>query len=454
MRNIDKWRYFLKDIVSPDSYIDWGWYFAISAALQRRVWAGDIHLPIFPNLYVVLVGDAAVGKSLVVDRVESVLKHWNADFKHDDKKIEDDNIDVEEAAKGFKEMSDYEIQTFLKDKQVRSTGKRRALFPIASNAITYEALVRAIASNVQKYQFQIKSGGKFVEGAYMHCSTGFVLSELGSLFRKHTEDVVTFLQQTYDCGDYEYETKTQGKDEIKKCCVGILAGTTPSFMQRVFTDELLTEGIASRTIFVFETRNRFTKAIYKPMTQAQKEARSEVLDHLKQLATLYGHVKMEPGLEEYIEAWWKDEYNGVTRVNKATKLDHYYGRKNLHAVKLAMAMHFSESTDMLLTKADFDNALSLLARTEVNMHNALMLDNKNPINTVMKKIVSYIKRYGPQTMKDIVVEFYPICEGGMASLNEAIESALQIGKLRKEKIDSEYKLVITEVQESPEELES
>ena len=38
MTNIEKWRHFLKDLESPDMFVDWGFYSMIATALQRRVW--------------------------------------------------------------------------------------------------------------------------------------------------------------------------------------------------------------------------------------------------------------------------------------------------------------------------------------------------------------------------------------------------------------------------------
>ena len=75
MTNIEKWRYFLKDLESPDLFIDWGFYSMISTALQRRVWLFPDTFTLYPNLFVLLVGPPAAGKSRVISQVSEHIKN-------------------------------------------------------------------------------------------------------------------------------------------------------------------------------------------------------------------------------------------------------------------------------------------------------------------------------------------------------------------------------------------
>src|ERR1700678_3984880 len=75
MTNFEKWRAYTSDLSSPDSYIDWSWRFVISSSLQRRVWFGSDHMPLFPNMYVILVGEAGIGKGIVIGPATELLKH-------------------------------------------------------------------------------------------------------------------------------------------------------------------------------------------------------------------------------------------------------------------------------------------------------------------------------------------------------------------------------------------
>ena len=61
---------------SPDSFVNFGWYYVVAAALQRRVWYGSLTGdPLFPNPYIVFVADAGAGKGLVLGKCNELLKH-------------------------------------------------------------------------------------------------------------------------------------------------------------------------------------------------------------------------------------------------------------------------------------------------------------------------------------------------------------------------------------------
>ena len=75
MTNIEKWRHFLKDLESPDIFIDWGFYSMLATALQRRVWLYPDTFTLYPNLFTMLVGPPAAGKSRVISQVSEFIKN-------------------------------------------------------------------------------------------------------------------------------------------------------------------------------------------------------------------------------------------------------------------------------------------------------------------------------------------------------------------------------------------
>ena len=74
LTNFEKWRLYTDGLISPDNFIDFGWYFLISAALQRRVWTGPDHQRLYPNIYVIPVAEPGIGKGLVIKQVAELLK--------------------------------------------------------------------------------------------------------------------------------------------------------------------------------------------------------------------------------------------------------------------------------------------------------------------------------------------------------------------------------------------
>ncbi len=256
MSNMDRWKYYCSTIISPDSYIEWGMFYTIAAALQRRVWRGQLDgRPLFPNPYIIFTADPGVGKGLVITEVNKLLRYFKLEKEKD-------------------QVGETKTINFNEDK--KSGMEKPLLFQVGADATTYEALVKEISRSVRAYFYKENDKQK----AYIHSSLAFCLEEISSLFRKHTEDLVRFLLVTYDCGDYRYDTISRGRDFIKNCCLSLIGGTTPKFLKRVFSDELLNEGFASRCIFVFELSNRFDRLKPPDFSKEQMEEYNIILAHI------------------------------------------------------------------------------------------------------------------------------------------------------------------------------
>lgn len=337
---------------------------------------------------------------------------------------------MEEVAKD--DYKQAQAAEFGQDKEKKQREfEKPLLFPVAADATTYEALVRSLSKSLRHINYKKfdEKQNREVLGVYAHSSLCFCLEEISSLFRKRTEDTVHFMLQTYDCGDYEYDTKTQGKDRVRRCCLNFFGGTTPSFMQDCFEDALLTEGFSSRTFFIFASGNRKTQFFVPPLTQAQADGRTAIIEHIEKLSHLYGQVQMAPETEQWLEQWWKDSQ--TKRSNLSPKLNPYYGRKNLHVAKLGMAIHFSESTEMFIQREAFEKAIELLAREEKNMHYALGFDKNNPLAVPSRKVLKYIEQCGRKSFKELLAEFWEVLPNRKQDLEEIIEHLTAMAKIKR-----------------------
>ncbi len=435
--NFDKWQLYMRDFTSPQNYIDWGWLYLISASLQRRVWIGPDHSKLFPNIYTILVGDPGVGKGLVIKQVAEILKYHklqDPSSKAPPKNKELSQVDrelMEETAKADYEAAQKEEGSIEHSKEKRDKSyEKPLLIPVAADATTYEALVRAMSRAIRRINYTTydETTKRDTLSIYTHSSLCFCLEEISSLFRKRTEDLVHFLIQAYDCGDYTYDTKTQGKDRVRKCCLNFFGGTTPSFMQTTFDDQLLTEGFSSRTFFIFASQNRKTALWIPDLSPEQKQAYTHILRHVESLTKLYGKVSIEPSTAAWLEEWWKGAQN--ERPNTNLKLNPYYARKNIHVLKIAMALHFGESTEMSIKQQTFEKALKLLAEEEKRMHYALGLSTNNPLATPARKILQSIEVSGKRTKKQLLGEFWGDLPKGLSDLEEILEYLKANGKLK------------------------
>jgi hypothetical protein len=438
MTNFERWRHYMEWCNSPDNFIDFGFYYMVTAALQRRVFCGPAHRPLFPNIYGILTAEPGVGKGDVIKQVAIYLKHHVMTDPRQKPVVEKPPANSEDAvaqvaaeiiAKGEYDRHAAQEEKLNEGKDVKLLEKPLAI-PVASDAVTYEALITAMARSLRKIDYvklDETTGKKKVEFV-THSSLCFCLEEISSLFRKKTDDVVHFLLQAYDCGDYNYETIRRGKDRIRNCCLNFFGGTTPGFMQTVFNDQLLTEGFASRTFFIFASQNRKSSLYVPELSASQQVAKQSLLDHLGKLIKLYGHVQFSPESWEFLENWWQKAQQ--ERPNTNIKLNPYYARKNMHVQKIAMAMHFGESTDMMIELPVFERALKFLADEERKMHYCLGLDSANPLAKLKEKIQSFIKRGGEHTYKALLAEFWTACPRKPdEDIKEVLEHLLITGKI-------------------------
>lgn len=427
--NFDKWQSFMSGFISPQIFIDFGYYYLISASLQRRIWYGPPHSPLYPNQFMVLVGEPGIGKGLVLKQVASILRHHKMPKINSGKLppgIEGVNREVAEM------LAKTNLEDAEKDEQ---RGDKKGiepslLIPVAADATTYEALVAAMCRALRRkdYLYHDEKLNRTLTGIYTHSSLCFCLEELSSLLRRHADDVVQFLHVAYDCGDYKKDTKTQGVDKIQRCCLNFLAGTTPSFMQRTFTDGLLNEGFSSRALMLFAAKNRHSNLNIPDLTPEQELDRQAIIAHVEKLTHLYGRVTTTPETEEYLQDWWNRQQ--VEVVNRNEKLRHFRARLNIHMRKMAMAVHFGESTEMVISLEAHKKAIDMLEKAQTVMHHALVHGTANPLYKVGNRIMLFLEEVNGATSKELLVKFWDeLPNASMKQLEELLTHYIIMGKI-------------------------
>lgn len=432
MTNFERWQYWCKDLPSPQSYVDWGWYHLIGACLQRRVWCSATGQPCFPNKFTILTGRPGIGKGLVIKEVTSFMTHW----KQEDVLKDAGKVGSSQEEKVRSEtLAQLELDA-AREREYQGTTKQATelakplLFPMAADATSYQALILAIGDCYRRINYVDKNNKLQVYG---HSSISFALPELSSLFRSKTEDVINFLLGLYDCpDDYEYRTVSREKDKIRRGCVNFFAGTTPSFMRSTFDGRLADEGFTSRTFFIFAAKNRFSRFFIPDRNEQQVQCRLELLQHLRNLAMLFGKVEVDPETVAYLEDWWqKFEQNWTQRSNKSPQMIPYYSRKNIHVMKLAMAMHFGESVIMHIPLQRFKDAIEFLDNEEKSMHLAITLEGDNPQSRAIRRILDLLAT-GRKNFVELFIELQPYVGPSRKAAEEILDFLVDTNQIARE----------------------
>lgn len=413
MSNLEKWRLFTRDLQSPDSYINMGFYYLISSCLQRRIWYGPNEHRVFPNVYFIFVGEAGVGKGLVIGQVNYFLRY----FQRRDSKLADalvhnlittgirPTVATNKTPDGTRILdTDPEGGTIVAGKHKQS--KEPLMFPVAAEKTTVEALIQALAES----RCMIELPGETdlaPNGKYLYKSLAFCLEELSSLFgnKNLAEAIADFFLCAFDCKDYEYDTKHQGKDLLRKPCLNFLAGTTPTYMQRAFDSAVLNDGFCARSIFIYEFSNRHNKYKIEDLDEEQKKARQDLLWHVYRLSKVVGRVTFSPEAEAYLKYYFEELLpRGEVRANRNIKLNSYYARKKVHTWKMSMILHFADNYDMVISLATVKRALDVLADLEGRMHYALTFGS-NPLAKIQKNIIQTLRDAAKMRTEETEKEF-------------------------------------------------
>ena len=355
----------------------------IGAALQRRVWFGDLDFhAVFPNQYIAFIGPASAGKSLITSPMKELLE-LPAEVKEPE--------------------NDLAAELLGEDASANRGGHRQPLIYIAPNSTTFEQFTQETSRVAYLHRYTDAAWRRKV---YHHSSLVFILDELTSIFKRNAEQLSDFLLEAYNGGKkYVRKLKHSDADFCTNMCVSLLGNTTLGKFQSLQNQDILSDGFMARTIIVYGVEKRFHLYSIPPLSQEQKEAKARLQSYVRDLTRLYGPLQLNEEAREYI-TYHFEKNPGLIHTNRHPMLDEYYGRKNLHHQKILFATHFARTLDMTVTLEDVEAATSHLKRLERDMHIPFVGMGRNETARLTEDICKYIKLTPRATKKNIFIRYY------------------------------------------------
>jgi len=380
MTNYQRFMVMTGGLDAPTQYLKMAWLFCVSAALERRVIFGDNQRPLFANQYMMFIGPAGLGKGLALSEIARLLNRFPLYAPEERKKPAHERKPV------------IDPETHLPRKQFHSL----------PDATTYEQLVWELAETYTVYADE--TGKNFTCNAAYAC-----LEELSSLLRpKKSEDVARFLLNMYDGKPYKYSTRTAGKAHIETGCLNFVAGTTPDFLEDAEENKLIGEGLLSRFLLIYAPESDRPVRFHIPKLTPEQLAHQDHLQRwLSFLGTVYGSVDhADEDTFRFLETWWTDEALRLRRFNDE-RLEKAFARRKVHVIKLAMALHFSEATDMRIQRSTFEAAISLAHELERHAVDLLKSTGRNKTYGLQRKLISALRAKSPQMISEIMLMLSP-----------------------------------------------
>ena len=322
---------------SPDTFHFWVGLSMLASTLERSVWIDMSYYVLYPNLYVILVSDAAICRRTTAVRI---------------------GVDILEK----QEKPPY----------------------IFAQKITPEALIGALCS-------QCKIDG---EGNILQDSAAVVVAEELSVFlgkEAYASGLIAILTSLYDCGDeWPYETRSRGVEVAYNTCVNMIGASSPEWLRLAIPPDAVGGGFTSRIVFVYQYRS--DKVIAFPvLTDEQRTAKENLIHDLSLIRRLNGKFKFSPDARAWYIKWYKGHRMALT--TSIITDGELVIRKEGILLKLAMCFSVAEGDELVIEQRHLEMAHDSLEETEKFMPETLRILSSTPMGMDATKVLTIIRRY-------------------------------------------------------------
>jgi predicted DNA-binding ribbon-helix-helix protein len=268
---------------------------------------------------------------------------------------------------------------------------------LAAEATTREALIRELRNCNDTIIFP---NGK----TEFHASLTIYSEEFTVFLGYQNWQLINDLTDWYDCRKrWTYQTKHMGTDDIIGVWVNILGATTPDMIQTSMPIETIGGGLASRMIFVYESRRE--KVVPIPfLTEEEIQLRELLMKDLEQIHILQGEFKVTTSFVESWVDWYTSSEASLSLEDN--RLSGYVVRRPTHILKLSMILNASRGNEMLLEDRDFTRAVEILKRTEVKMPLTFGGVGKAKLSDILHNVMVEIAMQKKCTFQHLIGRFY------------------------------------------------
>ena len=336
---ITKYIHTMRGTQSPAAYHAWALLCAAGACANRRVYLERGAIITHPNLFVILTGDAGARKTTSINFLHTLTKM-----------VPCVNLAPSSTAGHIQGLisalrfADLEVQD-NEGSGLHGEPKREMNF---LDPTTINDMLDGVGSSAPTRQGD------------MH-TLWILRGELQTLFSSKASEIPAFLCDLYDNPvDYKYRLKEK-MIRIPEPCVNLLGGATPTNIAKMFPDDALEQGIASRTIFVYGEQ---VGDNYWP-----EPIPDEAFVYFQQIMLWISEQEGTMGFtQEFRDTI--NEFCGKDADIEDVRFTSYKKRRHLHIVKLAMCCCLLRQS-MTLTVEDMEDADQLLCEAEKDMPEAL-----------------------------------------------------------------------------------
>ncbi len=339
----------MKNTEVPELFALWGGIAATASALGRNAWIDQGHFTVYPNLYIVLTaGSARCRKSTMISQVEKLLQ------------------------------------------------KVEPKLHLMSQKSTPEALIGDMSGVGPESTTSIVSN-----------ATGTIIADEVSTFidkNAFQTGLIAILTKLYDCGDFDYRTRSRGVEIIRNPCLSILGGSTIQWIKESIPIVSIGGGFTARIIFVYKD-DRSKHVPWAERSQEDFELEEAIVHDLSEIhKNLRGRFAVTPGAKEmYCQEYIR--FSEESPLFSEPNMAGYAGRRHVLVLKLSMAFSASSKDTREIDERDMRCAINSLTEAENNMSRVLSAISSEPCGDLSEQIVGLLHRNKRVSRFEIVRHF-------------------------------------------------
>lgn len=329
---IDSFSEYTSKLPSPELYRKWAGISCIAGALERKVWIETYGEQYFPNMYIVLAGSAGIGKSVLINRVQSF---WATLEEHH----------------------------------------------IAPTSVTAASLVDSL-DHAKRKLLRPMEFPSFIE----FNSLLIPINELGVFLPEYSPEFMNTITDLWD--GKRFSQHRRGKDlkiKIDNPCLNFIAGTTPSYLNSFIPEGAWEQGFMARVIMLYSGEVILTDPFGGGQTDTA--LREKLVADIRTISTYYGKLEYTPDAMEATRSW---HMSGGEPSPNHPKLQNYRARRTSHLLKLSMIAAVDRGSHKLIEIQDFHQALDWLSEAEAHMADVFRAMNTGGDSRAMEEAWHYV----------------------------------------------------------------
>ena len=361
---------------APSAFVIWSAISVISAVLKKKIWVNRGTYKVYPNQYIVLVGPPGVGKGTAIHPAHAFIK----DYKP-------------------------QLSNYLSDR------------------ITAPKIIEKLANG---FQTQHIHNGLITTSTE---STAVIMATELSTFLGSSDWMPTFLCDTWDKSEFEYDTKNKGSSHVKDMCVSLIGACVPDFIRKINgrqnASEAINGGFTARTIFVFASEK--SKKLPWPTSLENTPNGQQTIANLRfDLEQIANNCKGEYKFSQDAALLWYQWYNKHGPNEQDSDVVRYFkSRQDVHILKTAMCLEAADNDGNLINLWALQTAIALVDGVVKTLDICFRGVGESSLAEATGKIQTYIERKGIVSRGELLKMFYR--DATIEDLDRIISTLLQIG---------------------------